>query len=611
MEPMRQSLAWRAGLPLILIAAVIQGWSLYALHWAIEAHRWPATHLAWLVSLYTVAFLVPTTVQLMAEYAERGSAWVLTALLAGAVFYFGWHYGGAVADLDAQNFAEIGECFPLAFVLLVWWLLTLPFLQSRVAAGLWKPDYQRLFAFAWRDVITLAEAALFTGLFWLLLFLWQSLFHMLGMDFFGTLFDKPIFAYPVTAIVFGCALHLIGSIDTLVSAVLEQILNVLKWLATVAGALLILFTFALLTKLPGLVFSGRRAIGAVWLLWLVAVIVLFLNAAYRDGTVERPYPRWIAQTLRFAVPLTVVITATALYALIVRGSHFGLTVARVWGFIVVAAALVYSVGYSIAAFRRGPWLSMASRVNVIAAVALIVVIGAALTPLLSPYRLAAISQYQLIVNDRYPALTHSRPNESIFMPSESPFGYLARCCGNYGRKELERLRNLQGRPDTAQIRDLAAQALKPRYSGAVIQPVPMADSQAIVAKLPLYPAGRTLDPDLSQLLSADWSRVRPWIGALNVVQTAAGVFVDLSGDGGEDFVVLSLGGGSLYQKRAGHWRYVGALYAEGMTVPWQVTSKALSGGDFAAVAPAWKDLAVGARLYRVAPQRSVRNDVVR
>jgi hypothetical protein len=40
MEPMPQALVRRAGLPLILLVAVIQGWSLYALHWAIEAHRW-------------------------------------------------------------------------------------------------------------------------------------------------------------------------------------------------------------------------------------------------------------------------------------------------------------------------------------------------------------------------------------------------------------------------------------------------------------------------------------------------------------------------------------------------------------------------------------------
>jgi hypothetical protein len=50
METTPKSLARRATLPLVLIAAVIQG------------------------------CLVPTTVQLMAEYAERSSLWVLSAL---------------------------------------------------------------------------------------------------------------------------------------------------------------------------------------------------------------------------------------------------------------------------------------------------------------------------------------------------------------------------------------------------------------------------------------------------------------------------------------------------------------------------------------------------
>lgn len=594
MQSVPQPLARRASLPLILIAAVLQGSSLYALHRAIESHSWPATHLAWLIAVYAVAFLVPTTVQLMVEYAERSSLWILTTLLAGVLFYFGWHDGGAVAGASTQNFGQGGQYFALGFVLLVWWLLVLPFVQSRVAAGGWRVDYARLFAFVWRNVITLAEACLFTGLFWLLLFLWQSLFHMLAIDFFRTLFEEPIFAYPVTAIVFGCALHLIGSIDALISAVLEQLLNVLKWLATVAGALLALFTLALLTKLPGLVFLGHRAIGAEWLLWLVAVIVLFLNAAYRDGAVDRPYPRWIAQALRFAVPLTIVIAATALYALIVRTRHLGLTVERVWAFIVAGAALVYSVGYSIAAFRRGPWLAMVSRVNVVVALALIVVIGAALTPLLSPYHLAAISQYQLILDGRYAALARSRPGES-------PFTYLAFESGNYGREALERLVTLRGRPDADQIHELAAQALEQTYPW---QPAPRADPKALVAKLPLFPAGRALDPDLSQRVAADWYSFKPLDSVADVAQTTAGVFVDLNGDGTEEFVLLSRGGGGpVYQNRGGHWEYVGRIWPSEIDAPWADTVKALSAGNISAVAPPWKDLALGDHRYRIFPQR--------
>jgi hypothetical protein len=77
----------------------------------------------------------------------------------------------------------------------------------------------------------------------------------------------------------------------------------LSELAVVAGTLLTLFTLALDLKLPGLFLSGDRAIGATWLLWLVAVIVLLLNAAFRDGSGVRPYPRLIATALRFIWPI--------------------------------------------------------------------------------------------------------------------------------------------------------------------------------------------------------------------------------------------------------------------------------------------------------------------
>jgi hypothetical protein len=49
-------------------------------------------------------------------------------------------------------------------------------------------------------------------------------------------------------------------------------------------------------------------------------------------------------------------------------------------------------------------------------------------------------------------------------PYESPFAYLAFDSEKYGRSELERLRALQGAPNSDQIRDLAGQALNHRYT---------------------------------------------------------------------------------------------------------------------------------------------------
>src|SRR5690606_22148732 len=90
------------------------------------------------------------------------------------------------------------------------WLHFLPFLRVRLATGRWRCEYERLFDAACQRAIMLAEAALFTGLFWALLMLWAVLFKMLGYGFFEWLFTEPRFAYPFTTVAYGVALYLIG-----------------------------------------------------------------------------------------------------------------------------------------------------------------------------------------------------------------------------------------------------------------------------------------------------------------------------------------------------------------------------------------------------------------
>src|SRR5208283_4840958 len=104
----------RSRLPIILIAAVIQGWALYALHHAIKGHHWPATDSAWLLGLYAMAILVPATVQLLAEYAQCVANWVFVSAIGLSFFYFGWHYGGSVADGTVYEPLNFGEYFSLA-----------------------------------------------------------------------------------------------------------------------------------------------------------------------------------------------------------------------------------------------------------------------------------------------------------------------------------------------------------------------------------------------------------------------------------------------------------------------------------------------------------------
>jgi len=584
----------RESLPVILAAAAVQGWALFGLHHAIKAHTWPATNLAWLFALYAVVVLIPLTTQLLADQVRKPASWTILGLMTLAFFYFGWHHGGSVASFWDQHFAESGECFPLAIVLLVLWLILMPFVQARLQVGRWTAEYRQLFDYAWRNAITLAEAVAFTGLFWLLLYLWQSLFHMLQIDFFRDLFEEPLFVYPVTSLVFGCALHLIGSVDRLVSSVLDQVLNVFKWLGTVSGVLLALFTLALLSRLPGLVMTGQKAIGASWLLWLVAVMVLFLNAAFRDGTVGKPYPKWIAVSFRAVFPLTVIVSLTAIYALYVRAAEYGLSVERVWGFIVAGAVLIYSVGYSFAAINRGAWFGGLAQVNVVVAIVLIVTISLSLTPILSPYRLAANSQYAMVLKGRF------KPTDKPSYYS-SPFHYLRFDSGAYGRHRLDQLAQLQNHRDADRIRTLAAASIRLTSPWQSASPPAETASEAL-AKMVIYPKGRTLDTDLSQRITAELNDPRrQYLWTLALDARLAGLFVDLSPDssGSEQFVLLTGSSGVVYQKSASGWREVGRASAPDPAASQEDILSKLAQGDVSIKDPAWKELWIGAHRIRV------------
>jgi len=188
------------------------------------------------------------------------------------------------------------------------------------------------------------------------------------------------------------AIHLIGASAGMVDGLLRQVLNLLKWLLPLAGLIVIAFALALPPKLPALFADGKRVIEAGWLLWLVAVTVLLLNAAYQSGQEPPGYGRLIEQGLRVVPPLLVVVALTALYSLAVRTSTFGLTPARYWGLVTAAVATAYAVGYSIAAWAPGKWFARMGAINLVMALGLLAVLLLSLTPLADPLRLSIDSQ---------------------------------------------------------------------------------------------------------------------------------------------------------------------------------------------------------------------------
>jgi hypothetical protein len=490
--------------------ALAQGFLLWWLYDAVTQDRWPADQRGWLVGLIAAGSLVPLAQYLISDLAPPARQWPLLAGLALLILGLGWHHGAWTTDEPYRD-----PSFALALAALLFHAL--PFAQSALAHGTLRPRYAVLFHFAWRNALLGALGALFAGVFWLLLLLWGELFSMLGIGFFSDLFDSPAFAIPATAVVVGIGVQLAGSVERLQAALRQQLLALLKWLAPLAAFILTLFTVALLAKSPELFAEQRRAISAVWLLWLVALTVALLNAAYQDGSDEEPYPRWLGTAIRYAGMLLLPVAVLAVYALAVRIGTYGLTPSRGWGFLVALVALGYAGGYAWAAARRGAWMAGMGAVNVSIALFTIVAMTLMLTPLLSPERLAAASQYERVLAD----------------PEVDAYADLRFRTGRYGRERLAELSAIEGHARSADIRARAEREMrkKLRLGG------PAASGGLTAARLRVFPATSQAEPGLLAVL--DTAQDRHVLATCTEDEPCPLLYTDLNRDGEAEAILFT------------------------------------------------------------------------
>lgn len=575
-EPLTaRSLSLRCG------TAVLQGLTLWSLVRALDLKLWPATTPGLFAALVTVVVLVPLTAYVLAGTPSRsGRRWALR-LMAAVLFGIGWHFGAGILGESVRRQDASNATFVFAFVLAVLWFQVMPFVQSALSTGRVRPAYHELFHYAWRNALLVALGAVFAGVLWLLLGLWATLFTMIGIRFFGDVFTNPLFDFPMTAVAFGIGLQLAGSVERLQLALREQLLTLLKWLGPLAALILALFSVALLVRSPALLAEDRRVIDATWLLWLVAVNVLLLNAAFQDGRIAAPYPARLALLIRCVVPLLVVAALMAIYALGVRVNHYGLTVSRVWGMLVALLATVYAVGYAWAAWRPGPWMSGIGYVNVGVAALSIALLVLMLTPALSPERLAATSQYRRILSDA----------ENV---TDDAYRTLRFWSGGYGRRRLADLASLQDHPRARQIRSAARTAQ--RASSPYYQEPPRPTSSDLA--LEAFPAGSTIDAALRDALVAG-PAVAMVMRDCHADAICPVLFTDLDQDDQDEAIVFAYRGTAVLHraKDPSRWTHFpgGGVSPPGQNIA--TIRQALRAGEYRLEAPKLRVLMVGDRPY--------------
>lgn len=563
----------------IVLLALLQGLMLYAAQELSDA--WPFRDIGWRYCWYAWVLAVPSAVALSLVELGQRRLW-LQAVLGSAVVlalaaWIGWNLNGETA-LESGTLQ-----FPLTLGMAVAVFVALPWWQFQLQHGHWRASYPELFEHAWQNGLTLALAALFTGLTWLLLWLWAALFQLLDVNVFRDLFRQDAFIALATGSLAGFGV-LIGRTQHRAIQITRQVLfAICRGLLPLLSFIAVLFVLSL--PLTGLEPLWKTRSAASLLVVVSLLLVTFTNAVYQQGEDSLPYPLVLRRLVEASLLTLPVYAVLALYALGLRVAQYGWTLDRFWAVLVALATAGYAVGYALAVLRRQRrWLQMLEPVNrwmcwVVLALALL-----GNSPLLDPVRLTLSSQLARLRADP-PAITSSDVNVLRF---------------DLGRRGVQALRELQRDPA------ITADANAPQVIAAALARTSRWDDGHRLDKGPQDVAALQRALKLARGSSSppdDWWKALATrsINGESCAQSERDCLIvhrDLDGDGTGEVLLCELNTHRgpdcvLYARgKDSQWRRAGALFG---TVSGQAETinHALRDGKLTLVPPRWPMLSIG------------------
>ncbi|MCQ3830005.1 DUF4153 domain-containing protein [Microbulbifer elongatus] len=572
------------GLPekrLIVVAALTQGFALYALKFFDAVNHWSPV---WQFVCYTVAIAIPPLVIVtIAPRLARGYWWVIAgygAVLALLASYRG--YQCTPADTIQCGWPH-DFCIAVGIATFI-----VAFLLRASASGterLLRPGYPALFHYSWDIALTTGLTLVFTGIFWLILMLWQALFKLVGVAFFAQLFEQDWFFYPVTWLVAGC-----GAI--LFRAQQSFVLTLKRLLRTMLVALLPLLAVLTIVFLATLPFTGLQPIwdtgrGSALLLWLVALLLFFTNGVIQDEFPFARYPGWINRVLLLALVLAPFYTAFALYGLTLRVQQYGWTPERLWGGVVTLTLALLALSYSLSILRwRSHWAERLRRINTGLALWVLAICLVTQSLLANFWRISADSQVARLAGGEV-AL------------ADFDFFFLRNKLGRPGLESLQALQSLSVVQQNKKVAAHIEQLLNTKDLTWELRenPLQIEAREREMREIPVLPEGAPPPPDAAQLQRDSRRCQAEQQNCLWLVQ-------DLDGDGKPEYLLFTHGSRS----DGNHWLHIKAhtFGQEG----WRLVSSSrrntelsfeelqqkLSGGQFNLRPPRWQSLYLGDEL---------------
>ena len=543
-----------------LLLAGLQAVVLWLCHHALEKDPWPEIDRSVFGTIYLVFVFVPLTLLLLWTHRTRVTLWVSAGAIGLFLVGAGWRAFSGGSPGIGTGPIEDDRVLNFLAAWLPAWVILLPFLRACLESGRWNAPYPVLFRSAWRTCLTLLEALLFTGVFWLLILLCGMLFQTLGIESVRTVINDPRFIYPAWTLAFATATQIIGASDRFIDGVLDQLFGLMKWLLPLAVLIVTAFTAVLIPKLPTLLNSGERVIDSWVLIALIAMTLLLFNAALREGERDPGYGPWLKRALRLAPPLLVIVAVTAFYSLSVRVTDLGLTPPRFWGLFVATFALIFALGYAWASLKESPWMDGVRRINPLVSLLAATSLLLSLTPVADPLRLSIASQLE--------RATRSSSPETV----DGALRFLRFSAGAPGRDALDTLVQGTARGIAPEQLEALRQEAERIAALETDQRDPVAEPEATPARyrawkerMRIIPQDAEIDPSLEAAISEAFMLSASMLDPPEPASAPQLVFVDLDGDDVAEALLLT---GSL-QGEPRHLRdYTIFRLADGVWTRW-------------------------------------------
>ena len=372
-----------------LVAAILQGLSLYGLHLCFEHDLWPSQHPVFFVPVATALILWPIGIAYLEGKANQRRVILITGLTVVAILplaiYIGWQVT-PWPDIQSEAIlaAYIFSMIAIAFMLLL-------ILERYLVGQPWR--YGDNYSASWSNgLVALMTGALCIAVA-LVLSLWSALFTVIGIHFFRTLFTHELFIALCGCITVALGISTLRQRETIIRPLSKVASSLAQLLLPVVIIVELLFLLALpVTGLAPLWGTGN---GTALLMALTGLALLGTVVYFGETPKSRDHSRGMHVLITIGVIVLPILCLLSAYGLSLRVLQYGWTVERCWALAIWIVLTGFASSYALAALRhRSDWSLSLSRINRLGLYGSLALLLAIQSPLLDFRKISLASQIE-------------------------------------------------------------------------------------------------------------------------------------------------------------------------------------------------------------------------